>query len=67
MHLGSSCEACVSAHFDDIAMVSALQVGEFDPITRVALRSDQVVPNIALRSATLHYLEEHPWAWLECY
>ena len=43
-----------------------LQVGAFDPITREAMTADQMVPNIALRSATLQYLDEHPWAWVEC-
>lgn len=43
-----------------------LQVGGFDPITRKAMTVDQMVPNVALRNATLQYLEEHPWAWVEC-
>ncbi len=43
-----------------------LQVGTFDPITREAMTASQMVPNIALRNATLQYLEEHPWAWAEC-
>lgn len=42
------------------------KVGEFDPITRKALKANQVMPNIALRNATLQYLQEHPWAWAEC-
>ena len=43
-----------------------MQVGEFDPITRKALKANQVMPNISLRNATLQYLQEHPWAWAEC-
>lgn len=44
----------------------AVQVGAFDPITREAMTASQVIPNVALRNATLQYLEEHPWAWAEC-
>lgn len=44
----------------------AFQVGAFDPITREAMTASQVIPNVALRNATLQYLEEHPWAWAEC-
>lgn len=44
----------------------AVQVGTFDPITREAMTASQAIPNVALRNATLQYLEEHPWAWAEC-
>lgn len=43
-----------------------VQVGAFDPITREAMTARQLIPNVALRNATLQYLEEHPWAWSEC-
>lgn len=43
-----------------------VQNGAYDPITRQAMTVHQMVPNVALRSATLQYLEEHPWAWAEC-
>ncbi len=43
-----------------------VQVGAFDPITREAMTASQLIPNVALRNATLQYLEEHPWAWSEC-
>ncbi|KAL3160114.1 hypothetical protein ABBQ32_010891 [Trebouxia sp. C0010 RCD-2024] len=42
------------------------KVGAFDPITRQKMTAGQLVTNIALRSATLQYLDEHPWAWAEC-
>lgn len=42
------------------------KVGAWDPISRTPTRPDDLRPNIALRSATQHYLDEHPWAWAEC-
>lgn len=53
--------------YERSALVEHLRkVGAFDPITREALTASQLIPNIALRNATLQYLEEHPWAWSEC-
>ena len=48
------------------AQSDCMQVGEFDPITRKAMKANHVTPNVALRNATLQYLQEHPWAWAEC-
>eukprot|EP00879_Flechtneria_rotunda_P003088 GHRR01003309.1.p1 GENE.GHRR01003309.1~~GHRR01003309.1.p1 ORF type:complete len:326 (+),score=122.01 GHRR01003309.1:282-1259(+) len=42
------------------------KLGKFDPISRTPMRESDVIPNIGLRNATLHYLDEHPWAWGEC-
>ncbi|CAL5229583.1 g12939 [Coccomyxa viridis] len=49
---------------------SALQehlskVGNFDPVTRKHMTSRDVTPNLQLRAATEHYLDEHPWAWAD--
>jgi hypothetical protein len=43
------------------------QVGNFEPITRTPMTLADVRPNIAMRSAVHLYLEEHAWAWHECY
>jgi hypothetical protein len=43
------------------------QVGAFEPITRAPMTLADVRPNIAMRSAVTLYLEEHAWAWHECY
>ncbi len=56
---------CV-VHSHTSMLKPAVQVGTFDPITREAMTASQVIPNVALRNATLQYLEEHPWAWAEC-
>jgi STIP1 family protein 1 len=42
------------------------RVGKFDPISRSPMTESDVTPNVALRNATQHYLDEHPWAWQEC-
>lgn len=49
---------------------SALQehfakVGNFDPVTRKPTTPEQAIPNLGLRGATEHYLQEHPWAWAD--
>jgi STIP1 family protein 1 len=43
------------------------QVGKFDPVTRHPMTESDVLPNAALRVATMQYLDEHPWAWGECF
>ncbi len=42
------------------------KLGDVDPITRSVVKVEQLVPNLALRSAVQRYLQEHPWAWAEC-
>ena len=42
-----------------------VQVGNFDPVTRKHMTSRDVTPNLQLRAATEHYLDEHPWAWAD--
>lgn len=42
------------------------RVGQWDPISRSPMTESDVTPNVGLRNATQHYLDEHPWAWLEC-
>ena len=49
------------------APLPSLQVGGWDPITRVPMTLADVRPNIAMRNAVSLYLEEHPWAWHESY
>ena len=44
-----------------------VQVGQFEPITRRPLQAEQLVGNTRLRQATQQYLDDHPWAWKECY
>lgn len=58
---------CEDAYVDAIVEPSLLlQVGAFDPVTRDPVSEGQVYPNVRLRAATRHYLDEHPWAWQEC-
>ncbi len=42
-------------------------MGPFDPVSRTPVTMDKVVPNLGLRAATAHFLEEHPWAWADVY
>ena len=50
---------------------SALQehfakLGMFDPVTRKPIsQPEHAIPNLGLRAATEHYLQEHPWAWAD--
>jgi STIP1 family protein 1 len=39
------------------------KVGKFDPVTREALQSSQLVSNLGLKEAINAYLERHPWAY----
>lgn len=36
------------------------------PYCRSPMSESDVAPNVGLRNATQHYLDEHPWAWHEC-
>ncbi|EIE21605.1 hypothetical protein COCSUDRAFT_56812 [Coccomyxa subellipsoidea C-169] len=40
-----------------------MEVGKFDPVTRKAMNNADAIPNLALRAATEHYLDDNPWAW----
>jgi len=40
---------------------------KWDPITRQELTEMDLYPNIGLRQSIQHFLDEHPWAWRECY
>ena len=46
-------------------VMGGVQVGSFDPVTRKHMTSRDIVPNLQLRAATEHYLDEHPWAWAD--
>ncbi|CAA7396579.1 unnamed protein product [Spirodela intermedia] len=39
------------------------KVGRFDPITRVHLEPQQLVPNLAIKEAVQSFLKEHGWAY----
>lgn len=56
-----------SITYDRSILLQYIQKKNFDPITRKPLTQNDVFPNVALRSAVLLYLEEHPYAWKECY
>lgn len=47
--------------------IDSMQVGGWDPITRVPMTLAEIRPNIAMRNAVHLYLEEHGWAWHECF
>lgn len=38
------------------------RVGHFDPVTRMHLTQDQLVPNLAMKEVIDNYLDENPWA-----
>ena len=38
------------------------RVGHFDPITRVALTVDQLIPNLAMKEVLEHFISENEWA-----
>uniref|UniRef100_A0A914GZ14 E3 ubiquitin-protein ligase CHIP n=1 Tax=Globodera rostochiensis TaxID=31243 RepID=A0A914GZ14_GLORO len=38
------------------------RVGHFDPVTRVPLTADQLIPNFALKEVVDHFVQENEWA-----
>lgn len=38
------------------------RVGHFDPITRVALKREKLIPNLAMKEVIEDFLENNPWA-----
>uniref|UniRef100_A0A915MZC6 RING-type E3 ubiquitin transferase n=1 Tax=Meloidogyne javanica TaxID=6303 RepID=A0A915MZC6_MELJA len=38
------------------------RVGHFDPVTRVPLTADQLIPNLAMREVVEHFEKENEWA-----
>lgn len=57
----------ISQYFDEICVetidVFTLQrVGHFDPVTRVKLTQDQLIPNFAMKEVVDSYLQENEWA-----
>lgn len=53
--------------FMSLSVHLGVQVGQFEPVTRRPLQASQLVSNTRLRQATQQYLDDHPWAWKECY
>jgi STIP1 family protein 1 len=50
--------------YEKSARLEHLQkVGEFDPVTRELLRSDQIIPNFAIKAAASAYLKDNGWAY----
>ena len=50
--------------YERSALVEHLRkVGNFDPVTRRALATSALVPNLGLREAINAYLEQNPWAY----
>lgn len=39
------------------------RVGHFDPVTRMPLTVDQLVPNYAMKDVIDHFLEQNEWAF----
>lgn len=49
--------------FVNIAFIEHLmRVGHFDPITRVTLTSDQLIPNYAMKEVVDAFVTENEWA-----
>jgi STIP1 family protein 1 len=38
------------------------RVGHFDPVTRVKLTQDQLIPNFAMKEVVDAFLQENEWA-----
>lgn len=38
------------------------RMGHFDPITRVSLTQDQLIPNLAMKEVVDTFLKENEWA-----
>lgn len=38
------------------------RVGHFDPVTRVRLTQDQLIPNLAMKEVVDTFLQENEWA-----
>ncbi|CAK9194271.1 unnamed protein product [Sphagnum jensenii] len=50
--------------YERSALMEHLQkVGNFDPLTRAPLTTEQVFPNLALKEAVQAFLAEHRWAY----
>ena len=43
-------------------MDSFQRVGHFDPVTRVKLTKDQLIPNFSMKEVVDSYLAENEWA-----
>lgn len=39
-----------------------MRVGHFDPVTRVALTSDQLIPNYVMKEVVDAFVSENEWA-----
>ena len=38
------------------------RVGHFDPVTRMDLTQDQLIPNLSMKEVIDVFIEENPWA-----
>lgn len=49
--------------YDRKDIIEHLQrVGHFDPVTRIPLTQEQLIPNLSMKEVIDHYLSENPWA-----
>ena len=48
--------------FNNFFFFSPQRVGHFDPVTRVKLTQDQLIPNFAMKEVVDAFLQENEWA-----
>ena len=48
--------------FNDFFFFFLQRVGHFDPVTRVKLTQDQLIPNFAMKEVVDGFLQENEWA-----
>jgi STIP1 family protein 1 len=46
----------------NIEFSSPQRVGHFDPVTRVKLTQDQLIPNFAMKEVVDAFLQDNEWA-----
>lgn len=46
----------------DVVQFQLQRVGHFDPVTRVKLTADQLIPNFTMKEVVDAFLQENEWA-----
>lgn len=48
--------------FERVSLLKHIKANGCDPLTRLPLKSDQLIPNIALKNACSEFLDKNGWA-----
>ena len=48
--------------YERVSLLKHIKASGCDPITRAPLRSDQLIPNVALKNAASEFLDNNGWA-----